>query len=116
MELDTGAGVSVISQADYEKHFSDLSLKDTDLKLRSYSGEEININGMINCEVSLDGQTKQLNLYVVQGGEKPLFGREWIHELQLDTVTVNKLKFQPLQQVEHLKEKYKDIFSPELGK
>ena len=116
MELDTGAGVSVISQADYEKHFSDLSLKDTDLKLRSYSGEEININGMINCEVSLDGQTKQLNLYVVQGDEKPLFGREWIHELQLDTVTVNKLKFQPLQQVEHLKEKYKDIFSPELGK
>ena len=116
MELDTGAGVSVISQADYQKHFSNLRLKDTDLKLKSYSGEEIHINGLINCDVTLDGQSKQLSLYVVQGGEKPLFGREWIHELELDTVTVNKLKCQPLQQVEHLKAKYKDIFSPELGK
>ena len=96
MELDTGAGVSVISEHDYQKHFSELTLKDTDLKLKSYS--------------------KQLNLYVVQGSEKPLFGREWIHALELDTVTINKLKFQPLQQVEHLKAKYKDIFSPELGK
>ena len=116
MELDTGAGVSVISQADYQKHFSNLSLKDTDLKLKSYSGEEIHINGLINCDVTLDGQSKQLNLYVVQGGEKPLFGREWIHELELDTAAINKLKCQPLQQVEHLKAKYKDIFSPELGK
>ena len=55
-------------------------------------------------------------MYVVQGGEKPLFGREWIHELELDTVTINKLKCQPLQQVEHLKAKYKDIFSHEFGK
>ena len=58
MELDTGAGVSVISQADYQKHFSDLSLKDTDLKLKSYSGEEIYIYGLINCDVTLDGQSK----------------------------------------------------------
>ena len=45
-------------------------VKDTDLKLKSYSGEQIHINGVINCDVSLDGQTKQLNLYVVQNGEK----------------------------------------------
>ena len=116
MELDTGAGVSVISQTDYEKHFQDLTLKDTDLKLKSYSGEQIHINSVINCDVSLDGQTKQLNLYVVQNGEKPLFGREWLHELKLDTVTINALKFQPLKRVEQLKTKYSDIFLPELGK
>ena len=56
MELDTGAGVSVISEHDYQKYFSELTLKDTDLKLKSYSGEEIQINGLINCDVKLDRQ------------------------------------------------------------
>ena len=56
MELDTGAGVSVISEHDYQKYFSELTLKDTDLKLKSYSGEEIQINGLINCDVKLDSQ------------------------------------------------------------
>lgn len=109
--------ISVISQKDYEKYFSDLDINDTELKLKTYSGEEIQINGMIKCEVKLDGQNKQLNLYVVENGDsKPLFGREWLHELQLDWVTIKALKVQSLKQVEDLKSKYKEVFTPELGK
>ena len=49
-------------------------------------------------------------------GEKPLFGREWLHELQLDTIEINALKYQPSQRVELFKTKYKNTFSPEQGK
>ena len=56
MELDTGAGMSVISQTDYEKkYFQLVNLKEADLKLNSYSGEEIHINGLISCAVILNG-------------------------------------------------------------
>ena len=65
MELDTGAGASFISAHNYQTHFSELTLRDTELKLKSYSGEEIQINCLINCDVKLDRQSKQLNLYVV---------------------------------------------------
>lgn len=117
MELDTGAGVSVISSKDYENYFVDSELQETNLKLKTYSGEEIQPIGVMNCTVTLDGQTKQLNLYVIgNDSSKPLFGREWLHELQLDWVAIKSLKGQSISEAEQLKSKYKDIFSPGLGK
>ena len=64
MELDTGAGVYIVSEHDNQKHFSQITLKDNDLKLKSYSGEEIQINGLINCDVKSAGihvYTSRLN-------------------------------------------------------
>ncbi len=56
MELDTGSGVSVISGADYESHFSNYQLNETSLSQKTYSGETIVPIGKFDCEVVLNDQ------------------------------------------------------------
>lgn len=36
-EIDTGAGVTIISSATYEMHFQEFRLLPTDIKIRTYS-------------------------------------------------------------------------------
>ena len=41
MELDTGAGVSVISEETYRKHFIGTSLMPSNTRLRGYTGHPL---------------------------------------------------------------------------
>ena len=51
MELDTGAAVSLISERTYNQFFSDVSLKKSTVKLKSYSGEDIPVRGQMEVLV-----------------------------------------------------------------
>lgn len=95
MELDTGSAVSVISQADYKRLFPKLELSKTSMRLKTYTGQEVIPTGRLKVEVSYQGQTRQLKLYVLKRGGPPLFGREWLRKIQLDWHAIKALRVSP---------------------
>ena len=79
MELDTGTGtaMSLLSEETYQKFFSGISLQQSTVKLKSYSGENIPVLGQMDVLVKYNHQEKNLPLLVVKGGGCSLFGRNW---------------------------------------
>ena len=65
MEVDTGAAVSIISKTTYQKLFSEIPIKPASLRLRTYTGEPIDVEGEMTAQVKYASQTKELGLIVV---------------------------------------------------
>ena len=134
MELDTGAKVSVISKKDYDQYFGS-KLHKSNKRLKTYSGEKISPLGVAHVHVRYENQTELVDLYVVESGGPPLFGREWLQVFRLnpedikrmfrlDIVDIKMLNghsaTQPVssdavKRVEALREKYGDVFDAQLG-
>lgn len=55
MEVDTGAGFTVFSEQDWILHGRP-ELKDTNVQLRTYTGESIDIKGKFYANVKVNGQ------------------------------------------------------------
>ncbi|XP_064468560.1 uncharacterized protein K02A2.6-like [Ornithodoros turicata] len=124
MELDTGAAVSVISAHDFKATFGYGQFQKTDLKLRTYTGEEVAPLGVVQVQVQYNNQAASLPLYVVHQPGPPLLGRQWSRCIRLDWPSLcnfcrvsvpqdtakdvrRKLKF--------MLDKYGAIFKDELG-
>ena len=60
MEVDKGAAVSVISEETYKELFSNLTLKEAPMGLKTYTGERIPVLGVV-VEVSYQQQNQQLS-------------------------------------------------------
>ena len=116
MELDTGSAVSVIPYQLYRAKFSHIKLQ-----RRTYTGEKLYPKGKINCRVSLDGQTRQLDIQVIESSGPSLFGRDWLSVIKLDWGEIKALKVNQATdnetqgKVNHLLEKYKSVFDDDLG-
>ncbi len=79
MEMDTGASVSVISNSTCLLIASKSKLgtpQPTNLKLKTYTGEAINIMECIQVKVSYNNLELTLPLYVVEGEGPSLMGRD----------------------------------------
>ena len=85
--------------------------------LRTYTGESINVVGVIDVCVQYANNVAQLNLIVVDGDGPTLMGRNWLSCFpnvswgQLHTVHSDNLP-----DVEALRTKYDGLFLPELVK
>lgn len=82
-ELDTGSAVSIMPHNVYQQTFKDSTLSPTKIQLRTYTGEPITPLGKAKVSVKLHGQNKKMDLYVIKGGNTPLFGRSWLREIKL---------------------------------
>ncbi|XP_060607830.1 uncharacterized protein K02A2.6-like [Ruditapes philippinarum] len=121
MELDTGSGVSVISKEDCFRLWPSAELEKTDIQLKTYSGEVLKPVGCMKCTVEQNWQCEMLNLYVVEHGSRPLFGREWLRRLQLNWHEIKSLNSEVNsidvnEKVKNLKSKYANVFKSSLGK
>ena len=70
MEIDTGASVSLISKNKFDKFQSSAafpSLTNEQIKLRTYTGEEISVLGSISVTAKSENCTSTLPLLVVEG-------------------------------------------------
>ena len=76
LEVDTGAGLSLVSKAIYREKWPDKTLEQSNKKLYSYSGEAIPVLGSMTYK----SQIATLPLLVVKGEGPSLFGRNW-HEI-----------------------------------
>ena len=79
MEVDTGASLSLISEATYRKLWPKdkaPQMESTQIKLRTYTGEELEVLGTINVDVTFKEQLQNLRLVIVAGEGPSLMGRE----------------------------------------
>ena len=83
-EVDTGAAVSIISEATCRDKFRHLKLHKSKIVLKTYTDEPMQVVGQINVHVQYCGQTAPLVLVVVAGDGPSLFGRNWLKYIQLD--------------------------------
>lgn len=91
MEIDTGASVSVISEATYRRLWDANHappIRNSTGTLRTYTGEDIKVVGAVQVELQHQGERKELPLIVVHGDGPSLLGRDWLAHLKLDWSTI----------------------------
>ena len=117
MEIDTGASVFLISKNTFDKfQFSAAfpPLINEQIKLCTYTGEEISVLGSISVTAKSENCTSTLPLLVVEGNGPSLMGRNWLTELRLDWKTVYAMSLS--HSLEEVLEQNKEIFQKGLGK
>lgn len=92
MELDTGAALSTISYRDYKTIHCDKRLFNTNVTLKTYTGELIKPRGVAFVNCTYKNQSFIGKLYVLnEQNVDPIFGRDWIREVNLDWSEMNKV-------------------------
>ena len=84
MELDTGAAVSLVSEATWSEQLHRPKLEPCTLKLQSYPDRSLEILGSCSVQVHVNGTAETLPLVVVAGKGLSLFGRNWLQAIKLD--------------------------------
>lgn len=115
MELDTGSAVTLISK----EKFSTVKLEDTNMRLRTYTGENIKPLGVLTVTVKINSQMQKLSLVVVDRGNTPLFGRDWLKMLKLNWREIAQLSLnpenEPVKDVSSMLQKYSEVFEEGIG-
>ncbi|XP_046362411.2 uncharacterized protein K02A2.6-like [Haliotis rufescens] len=120
LELDTGAGVTLISEEQYKREFRHIPLKTTNLPyLETYTAEKLPVLGKIQLDVDYNEQSITLPVYVVTGSGPALLSRNWLSQIQLDWYSigrVNTVRVDNSQKdLEQLLSKYSALFDGSLG-
>ena len=85
MEVDSGAAVSLATESAVASLLSSSELQPTDAVLKTYTGEQIPVKGVLKVDVEYGQQRfSQLSLLVVQGSGPCLLGRDWLASIRLD--------------------------------
>ena len=98
-------------------------MQETEVKLCTYSDEQLPVKGKITCEVSYKGQTYTLPLIVLAGEGPTLLGRDWMQQIRLDWMQQIRLDWSTIFQIkavhdgslQPLLQPFEDIFKEELG-
>ena len=120
MELDTGAGVTIISEQTWSAKLKRPKLQTSSLKLHSYPSKPLDVLGSCSVKVTVHGKTATLPLVVVKRDDGiSLLGRNWLEEIRLDWNEVAKIngitRPQHHEKLDDLLKQYEDIFRDELG-
>ena len=78
MEVDIGTSFSVISETTRQRMFSNETLHHSDLVLKTYTDESMEVRGTLNMWVKYGDQKEKLVLVVVEGNGPSLLGRNWL--------------------------------------
>ena len=116
MELDTGAAVSVINESTFDSIRQvpgDSPLYPAKSKLKSYTGQEIQVQGTTQLRVRYKDKHLSLSIHVVSGNGPNLLGRDWLTSLEVNLQNLNSISStSPLQQ---LLASHPTVFGEDLG-
>ena len=115
MELDTGAAVTIMSQRQQRSLFPDALLQPSNIRLKSYTGERVEIVGEMSVKVSHKSEQQSLSLTVVAQDGPALLGRNWLSHVMLDWKTISAVYAKRSSELETLITTYADVFKDELG-
>eukprot|EP00731_Ephydatia_muelleri_P018713 Em0011g753a len=119
MEIDTGAGVSLISEDTYRKKFSKLQLTASAVRLATYTTQRIEVCGEVRVRVRLGDQEKHCRLVVVAGKGPSLLGRDWLQTFRIQWHQINALVTWHTtgyaEKVEVLVKGFPEVFNDNLG-
>lgn len=122
MEIDTGTAISCISKCMYDQYFNYLPIEKHNTIFKFYNGTKIKPVGIIKPTVRYNGQSKCLELFVIEGGTTSLLGRQWLGELgiiipKFNCDLLNQVSCEHTNtEVENLIHRYKELFSGGLGR
>ena len=74
----------MVSDSVYKEKLQHLTLRETKLNLRTYTGERVPVLGVVDVTVVHSAQKKTLPLYIIQGNRPALLGRRWLEKLRLN--------------------------------
>ena len=122
MALDTGAGVSVISEETYKKYFSGTPLMPSNTRLRAYTGHPLKVHGQLIAHLKYQDQSADVPNLVVDGSGPSLFGRDWLSRIRLDWTKICNIRVSETDlpqgvasQLRTTIQNHPDIFKPGLG-
>lgn len=116
MEVDTGAALSIISQEMQHHLFPEAVLTESQVFLRTYTGETMPVVGEMSVRVEYKDQVESLTLTVVKGNGPCLFGRDWLEKIRLNWGEIRALNSQPMPEgVQNLCDQYAEVFEEKLG-
>ena len=111
MELDTGASVTVISKKTWHDLFQNRPLGEAAVKLKTYTGEPLEIVGQAEVDVVYGSQSCRVPLVVVGGKGPSLFGLNWLERFTLDWPSIKTVR----TALDELLQKHEALFRKELG-
>lgn len=112
-ELDTGSGLSIISEESYKSNFKNIKIIKTKLNFKGFTGESIKTLGYINVNVQFKNDSNSLKLFIVNKGRTSLLGRDFLNLFKI-AIDIYHIKSK-IHTVAELTEKYKSIFDGKLG-
>lgn len=115
MQVDTGTCVSMVSEAVYKEKLKHLALRETKLKLRTYTGEPVPVLGVVDVTVEHNEQKKNLHLYIIQGNRRSLPGCRWIKKIGLNWLEVFVVMDRDTSPLQVILKKHPKVFDGELG-
>ena len=120
MELDTGAGVSIVSEQTWLDKLKQPKLQPCSLRLQSYPSKPLDVLGVCTVKVTIKDNTVSLPLVVIKGDGISLLGRNWLEQIKLDWHEIAKIngitKPSYQKKLDDLLKQYEEIFRDELGK
>ena len=116
MEVDTGAAVSLISEATYKRLWKNPpKLKPTTTRLRTYSGQQLVVLGTLVVNVEYETQQVARSLIVVKGSGPSLLGRDWLTMIRLDWKSLSVHQTSTERPLKDILKRHESLFRPELG-
>ena len=118
MEVDTGAAVSLAPESAVATLLSTTQLQSSNIVLRTYTGEQIPVKGVMSVDVRYGQQHHRgLKLLIVQESGPCLLGRDWLKVVRLDWRSIGKVSTSASLEscVAALQNHYQDVFSEKLG-
>ena len=90
-DVDAGSAASIIYEIRSNNLFRNLTIKPTNLQLRTYPGELLSFLESFRVSVKYQTQEAQLPFFVAKG-DKPLhLGRNWLKKLRLNWSNIFKV-------------------------
>ena len=97
MEVDTGASTLVMSESTFRKAWKGSSpkLQSSNVCVKTYTGEPLDVIGSIVVDVKYEDQRESLQLHIVAGAGPTLLGRDLLHKLKLNWPAICHLSSSP---------------------
>lgn len=116
-EIDTGCSVSLMNEGMFKDIWKDShapKLRSSKIKLRTYTGEALEIVGVADVQVRYQEHEKKMPLVIVKGTGPCLLGRAWLEEIQLPWSEI-KLVQSDVMTLQEVLSKHDEVFKEELG-
>lgn len=81
-QIDTGAGITAISEVEFSRSFPGCTLESSTTKLFGYSGERLSHCGTFAAHIELNKKKYKLRIHVIRNGGPPLMGRDLLAKLR----------------------------------
>lgn len=116
MELDSGAGLCVISEEFYRQKLNKWPLEKSGLQLQLYSGDKMQVAGVVFLPLTYSEKTKQILFAVVNGRGPPLLGKNFMKAFNMQLTVVNNVAVHGHEaELARILQKHENLFSNELG-